>query len=175
MTKPETLIITDACIFLDLQLVQCWDPFFGLSYDCVTSYFVWEELDEETQTDLTPYLDQQQLKLEDPPADFTENLYELNRWNRLSIPDRSVFRLADQWDGILLTSDGVLRKSAKEANLATHGLFWLFQEMVTQNCLPSQKAVQHLDIIFKKNAMYRDNTKLVRAKQRMQRKWAENE
>jgi hypothetical protein len=171
MATRETLIITDACIFLDLHMVQCWTPFFELCYESVTSHFVWEELDEETRICLTPFVDQDQLRLLDPPDHFTENRYQLSTWNRLSLPDRSVFSLSDDLGGILLTSDGVLRKSAQEAAIPTHGLLWLFNEMVYQTSLSSTAANQHLTTIFEQNAMYRNNDKLNRAWKRLSAKW----
>ena len=171
MPNENVLLITDASIFFDLQLVNAWQPFFALPHHCVTSYYIWDELDDEIQSSLTPFLDSGQLELREPEDGFATNRSGITGWNRLSLPDKSVFNLSIALGGILLTSDGVLRKAAKEADLATHGLLWLFDEMVNAKALNPEIASEKLETVFDKNIMYRGNQKLIRALEKMKEGW----
>ena len=165
------IVITDACIFIDLHQSDSLDPFVRLPYSITTTWDIWDELNEEHQQKLEPYHSGKQLYIQEPPEHFESMGNHLHQWEKLSIADRSCFSLALNVPGILLTSDGFLRSAGKAARIPTHGLLWIFEEMVHHKAMSAQEARVAGDIVFFNNEMYRNNTKLLSAWEEIKRGW----
>lgn len=154
------IVVTDACIFIDLLELGISSNFFQLELEVHTTYEVWDELFEEQQETLKAYhlvgkltihvLEQQ---------DFVE-LAKLNFPRALSPPDQTVLFMAEKLDAILLSSDGKVRKYAKKRSVDTHGLFWIIDELVAKELLTKPEACSMLYQLFKDNLMYKNNNKL---------------
>ncbi|MBK7940016.1 MAG: hypothetical protein IPJ82_24355 [Lewinellaceae bacterium] len=62
----------------------------------------------------------------------------------LSVPDRSVICLAVRKNGVLLSGDGLARRTAENFGLNVHGLLWPFDEFVSLSLISSVEAAEKL-------------------------------
>ncbi|MEX2603175.1 MAG: hypothetical protein WD361_03180, partial [Gracilimonas sp.] len=136
-----------------------------------TSYQVWRELDPEEQEILNSWVQSGQLTVIKIDEDFVSELQDRGFSKSLSIPDQSAWYLCEVQGGILLTSDGTLRKTAKRFNIKTHGLLWIFDQIVTHKILPTAEAESKLNIIFEQNLYYRSNKGLYETFKKLLNKW----
>jgi len=157
------IAVTDASIFIDLLECHGCEAFFGLSYQIVTSYQIWRELDPDQRTILSAWVDNGQLTVIRIEDDFIAATQPYNLSLSLSVPDRSAWFLAMKESALLLTSDGALRKMGKKHGIQTHGLLWLFEQMVEEQTLSPSEAVFKLQGIFDQNLYYKGNQKLMSA------------
>lgn len=165
------IAVTDASIFIDLLECEACDPFFRLPYQIVTSYQVWMELEEEQRAFLKKWVKKERLTVIKIEEDFIEITHKEDLSRSLSVADRSVWLISDREDGILVTSDGTLRKMAKKHRIETHGLLWVFDQMVREELLIPGDAAFRLQQIFDQNRYYRTNSKLIRAFESLRKKW----
>lgn len=91
----------------------------------------------------------------------------------LSIADLSVWSLCYREGGILLTSDGTLRKIAKENKVATHGLLWVFDQIVKNRVLTVKQATEKLQCVFNQNEYYKADVKLYDEYEAMVTRWTD--
>jgi predicted nucleic acid-binding protein len=164
------ITVTDACIFIDLIECNACEAFLNLPCSIITSYQVWMELEEE-QRSIILNSGEDQLAIVQIEEDFISITKQENLSQQLSIADRSVWFLAKNRNGILLTSDGTLRKMGKNADIETHGLLWIFDQMVQHQTLSTSMASTKLQKVFDENAYYRTDQKLKEAFQRLLKKW----
>lgn len=165
------IAVTDASIFIDLIECDGCESFFGLSYHIVTSYQIWRELDPKQRKFLSVWVDKCQLTVIRIEDDFVAATEPYNLSLSLSIPDRSAWFLAMSESALLLTSDAVLRKMGKKHGIPTHGLLWLFDQMVEEQTLGPSEAVLKLQSIFDQNIYYKRNQKLLSAFKKLSKKW----
>lgn len=165
------ILVTDASIFIDLIDCDVLSPFFELPCQYYTTDYIWDELIPEQQVLLQPAIDHGKLEIHDTDEHFLEYISEKNLSKSLSIADRSVWYLTKMKGDILLTSDGALRKMAKKHEIKTHGLLWIFEQMVNHNIISPQTAITKLDLLFENNSYYRMNVKLMNAWEELQNKW----
>ncbi|MAO64048.1 MAG: hypothetical protein CL666_03535 [Balneola sp.] len=163
--------ITDACIFIDLLESEACTAFFQLPLDIVTTRQVWGELESEQKAVL-----QQWIKTKDLSIIEVQGTLEILRTNyklsvRLSIADLSVWSVCQKEGGVLLTSDGTLRKMARENNIDTHGLLWVFDQIVKNKLLTVIEATEKLQSVFNQNEYYKADVKLFDAYEEMITKW----
>jgi len=93
------------------------------------------------------------------------------RAKALSIADLSVWTLTANEGGILLTSDGTLRKMAQKHQIETHGLLWVFDKMVEHKLLPVDAAEEKLRLVFNQNTHYKSDQKLFNAFEKLLTRW----
>jgi len=165
------ITVTDACIFIDLLECHACEAFFQLSFRVVTSYQVWMELENDHREILRQWIKNHQLMVIKIEENFVEMTRDENLSRSLSIADRSVWFISKKEDGILLTSDGMLRKMAKKHRIDTHGLLWVFDRMVREQLITTDKAISKLQQIFNRNSYYRTDSKLTKAFESLKRKW----
>ncbi|MEA3451697.1 MAG: hypothetical protein U9Q83_07315, partial [Bacteroidota bacterium] len=65
----------------------------------------------------------------------------------LSSPDCSILYHKKKTNGILLTGDGSLRKTAIKHNIAVKGIFLIFDELVKSNTIDKQTAFEKLKLL----------------------------
>lgn len=145
--------------------------FFNFPFQFITSYQVWSELETEQCAILNEWVKTKKLLIEQTDSDFLELLKDKNLSASLSIADLSVWFLCDTAGDILLTSDGLLRKSAKQYEIETHGLLWLFDQMVKHQVMSKTTATTKLQSVFNNNIYYSSNTKLINAFEKMVKAW----
>lgn len=71
-----------------------------------------------------------------------------NKYSEPSFNDLLALLLAKRNSCCLITGDSALRNAAKQEGVATHGLFWLIDEMVKRNILTGAQAADALERII---------------------------
>ena len=161
--------VTDACIFIDLLESEACTAFFQLPLKIVTTKQVWGELERSQKEIFQPWIDLDDLSIVEVRGNI-ETLRTTDKFsNRLSIADLSVWAICHREKRILLTSDRTLRKSAEENDIKTHGLLWVFDQIVKNNLLSVSKATEKLKGVFNQNSHYESDTKLLDAFERLQK------
>lgn len=72
----------------------------------------------------------------------------------LSIADCSVWQTAKKHNARLLTSDRNLRKAAEKDNLKVHGMFFVFEEMMSNNIITYEKVAESVKILKQNNKRF---------------------
>lgn len=166
--------VADACIFIDLLDSEACAAFFQLQFDIVTTRQVWMELDIKQRDDLTKWIDSGELSIISGLNNVIEVRDEHNLSKALSVADLSVWTLTANEGGVLLTSDGTLRKMAQKHQIKTHGLLWVFDQMVEHKTLPVAEASKKLQLVFNQNTHYKSDQKLFDAFEALLTKWQNN-
>lgn len=151
------LIVSDTNIFLDLFDTDLLKEFFTLPYEIKTSMLVIGEIkkDEQLQA-IKPFIDSKKLKIDDISDKEFNSCYVLKlvTLGDLSIADCSVWRMAKNDNAKLLTSDAKLRKAAEKDNVEVHGILFVFDELISNNSLSIEKAIEKLDVLKEKNKRF---------------------
>lgn len=147
------IIVNDANILIDLVELGLLPHFFDLSLEFLTTSLILDELFEEQQEVLQPFIDQNKLKVEEfSPEDLLEIAILQQTKAKLSEQDCSAFYQAKKRKATLVTSDNLLRKFAKNNSLDVHGHLWVFDLMVTQETIsPAQASLKLRELIEKVN------------------------
>lgn len=86
----------------------------------------------------------------------SELVSEIVRFNReipaLTVTDCSVICQALATGAIVLSGDGLLRKTAKAKSLKVCGTLWVFQQLVAENFLTPSVAAERLTELMVRNA-----------------------
>jgi predicted nucleic acid-binding protein len=100
-------------------------------------------LKDSQQQLLSPFIKSEQLTVH-TLEEF--KLPELIRNNRtLSPSDKSVFSLALELDAMILTGDGLIRRTAISRKIETHGSLWLLDRFLEKELITRAIAVQRLE------------------------------
>jgi rRNA-processing protein FCF1 len=136
-----TIAITDANIFIDLIYVELLDNLFGIEMDIHTTLNVIDELKDSQQELLSPYTASKQLTVH--TSDDFELPKAIQNNRRLSPSDKSVFGVAVALDAMILTGDGLIRKTATK-KIETHGTLWLLDRFLEKGLITKGRAAQQL-------------------------------
>lgn len=167
------VVVTDACIFIDILELGISSNFFELDLEIHTTYEVWDELYKDQKEILNAYRSVDRLTIHIlEPNDFAE-ISNAQFPNALSTPDQTVLHIARKLDAILLSSDGKVRKYAQITKIKTHGIFWIFDELVKYEVLTKDQANNLLKKLFKSNLMYKNNRKLRQEANKRLKEWGE--
>ncbi len=135
------VVVNDANILIDLVKLDLLPHFFSLDVAIHTTNLVLEELNTSQQLALQTYVDNKRLTIYDC-TDF--DLLQIGSIGlskpTLSIQDCSALWLAQNLNGLLITSDNKLRKTAKDKNLNVHGHFWVFDRLYESKLLTGAEA-----------------------------------
>ena len=134
------VVVNDANILIDIVKLELLAPFFSLEFQMATIDIVLEELLDEQQEALRPYVEAYKLEVcQLSETDMVEVFAMRTQHARLSEQDCSAFLKAKQLSAILLTGDNALRRMAQRQNQEVHGHLWLFDRLVeSKNLLPLQ-------------------------------------
>lgn len=154
------LAITDTCIFIDLHELNLTELFFQLDIEVHTSLDVYNEL----------YLEQQEvLDMVESTGKFNKHvisdheqaiIQQLVLPKGLTVTDRTVIYLGEQLKAMILSSDNLIRNTAKKKCIERHGLIWIFDQLVEQKIIHKSDAYQKLIDLKSLNLMYHNNRKL---------------
>ena len=137
------LLISDANIFIDLDKTDLLRYFDRLGFAIATSDFVYNELNTE-QKSILDELDIEIYKMDgDELLSFYTEFSDLNL-KKLSSQDYSIFYYAKKCAGEVLSNDLRLRKFAHRKSIPIKGLFYILDEMVSQNCVTASVMVEKL-------------------------------
>lgn len=126
------IIVNDANILIDLIDINLLGLFFDLPYGMNITDLVRNEFDDETFSDLAPYVRKGALTIHHLDQDATDAVRILKKKfsAALSFPDCSCLQLAQTFSGTVLTGDKPLRSAAETMNLSVHGILWVFDQLI---------------------------------------------
>ncbi|HKJ46663.1 MAG TPA: hypothetical protein VJ991_12610 [Balneolales bacterium] len=139
------VVVNDANILIDLVELQLLSPFFRLNMEFHTTSLILDELFQNQQAALDPYISNGQLIIHEESVEDLTAIVELQqRKPTLSEQDCSAFYQASNLNATLLTSDNSLRKLASQKMLMVHGHLWIFDQMVENKTISKTVASDKL-------------------------------
>ena len=169
------IAVTDACIFIDLLELEITSSFFSLDLEIHTTVEVINELYPEQQKILRAYQTVKKLTVHNLAAEDLKTVQSMPFPKALSQQDKSVLYVASQLEAIVLSSDKPVRNFAKKQTLETHGMFWIFDQLVNHSLLTQRKAADKLHELMNSNLMYRNNLTLWKEANLRFKSWEGNE
>ena len=126
------IAVTDACIFIDLLELAIVSSFFSLDLEVHTTIDVMGELYQNQQEILIAYQSVGKLTVHTLSPEDLDKIRFSSFSKALSQQDKSVIYLASQLGAGVLSSDKAVRNFAKKQTTETHGMFWVFDQLVTR-------------------------------------------
>lgn len=124
------IVVTDACIFIDVLELQLVAEFFGLTLEVHTTVDVINELYPQQQAVLRAYQQSEKLVIHNlSPAENAAIAAE-DFPRALSPEDCSVIYIARKLNAMVLSSDKPVRNHAKKLAIEYHGMIWIFDQLV---------------------------------------------
>ncbi len=147
--------VSDACIFIDLIELDLISDFFRLDLELHTTIEVMNELFSEQMQVLEAYQHVGKLIVHNLEEQDFLKIDTLALPKGLSPEDKSVLYIATSLkDGIVISSDNLLRKHAERLSLDCHGLLWVMDQMVMQGVCSKSSASGLLKRLLTLNKMY---------------------
>lgn len=151
----ETLVINDANILFDLMSVGLLESFCKVPIEKYTTDLVIHEI---KQPDQIKAVDSCVVNKQIIEKTFSfEELIKISQLQQkehaqsLSLTDCSVWFLAKELNGILLTGDSKLRKIASDDRIQVHGILYVLKLIVDNNIVPAHKMAEKLNDLMKIN------------------------
>ncbi len=141
------IIITDACILIDLIELNLIDQFLQTMQNVYTTNQVVREITDPVQKQKLATIIASGQILTDDTADFSTLLTLQAEYTSLSIPDCSVLELAIRKQGIVFTSDGRLRKACANKGLDFYGVLWIIENLFISNIVNKEIALSKLKLL----------------------------
>lgn len=166
------LVVTDACIFIDVMELQLTSEFFGLELEIHTTIDVVNELFPQQQQILLAYQQGGKLTIHVlSPSDQVAIMQE-EFPRALSPEDRSVIYVARKLNAVVLSSDKPVRKHAKTLSVEYHGMFWIFDKLVDSELLTGALATAKLKLLMESNIIYKGNQEMVKEAEKRYLLWS---
>lgn len=163
--------ITDACIFIDIYELQLLTRFFALPLEVHTTIDVMNEMFTEQRQQLLVYQTTKKLTIHIADEEDKKNI-RLNNYPRsLSESDCSVLYFAEKQNAILLSSDKVVRNTAKRRSIDYHGMLWIFDKLVAAGLLNTNEAGIKLKQLIQSNIVFQNNRELTVEMEKRLAKW----
>lgn len=135
----KAIIVYDANILIDFCKLGMLQSLFQLGYTMYTVDWVFGELQAEQQSAYHPYIEQGLLKVDSLSEKMVKEVYAVRlQKQQLSQADCSVLVYARHKEGILLTSDMNLRKTAIRFRTEVHGHLWVFDQLYERSILSGE-------------------------------------
>jgi predicted nucleic acid-binding protein len=141
------LVVTDACIFIDLIELQLSSEFFGLPIEIHTSLDVYNELYTEQMEILKAYQSVGKLSIHNLSEKEREQIQEEEFPRSLSDNDKTVIFLAEKLNAKVISSDKAVRNYAKLKAIEFHGMLWIFDRLIEFKLISSQHAILKTTLI----------------------------
>lgn len=154
------LVVTDACIFIDVIELQLTAKFFGLALEIHTTRDVFDELYPEQQQILQAYQVNSKLTIHILSPTEKLALLEDSFPKALTPEDRSVVFIAQKLNAIVLSSDKPVRNVAKKLAIEYHGMIWIFDQLMEQGLLKGEEAAAKITLMVNSNIIYRNNLEM---------------
>ena len=166
-----SVVVTDACIFIDLHDLELTNSFFNLDLDVHSTSAVMYELHVEQRQILEAYQSVKMLTIHNlQEKEFIEISSEAYP-KSLSETDKSVLFIANKMNACVLSSDKVLRNCAKNKGIECHGMIWLFDKFVEKGILTTKEAATKLNLLVASNFVFRNNRQLVEEIEKRLKLW----
>src|SRR5438552_4005916 len=124
------IVVTDACIFIDVIELQLTSKFFGLNLEIHTTIDVMNELYISQQQILEGYRTGNKLTIHVLSGQDQISLMSSEYPKALTPEDRSVILIATRLEAVVLSSDKPVRNYAKKLSIEYHGMIWIFDQLV---------------------------------------------
>lgn len=165
------LVVTDACIFIDLYDLELIGAFFDLNIEVHTSAAVMFELHTDQNQILKAYQSVERLTVHNLQALDFDEIYANSYPKALSEADKSVLHIAAKINACVLSSDKAVRNCAKNKDIDYHGMLWIFDRLVENNLLSAKIAGIKLRQLISSNFIYQNNRPLVDEIKRRLKSW----
>jgi predicted nucleic acid-binding protein len=145
------VVVKDATVLIDLAKCELLGAWFSLAIPTLTTSFVWSEIRHaEQRRIIEPWVKNQTLKIVDFGAEELSTLvrFRSELTSALSLEDASVLHLTIREDGLLLTSDGALRRCAENRQVPVAGILWIFDRLIESAVLERLHAANHLELLI---------------------------
>ncbi|MFH2047963.1 MAG: hypothetical protein ABIJ12_00835 [bacterium] len=128
------IYIADANILFDLFDIDLFEAFLRLDLNVHISQFVMDETEEPGQRErvenndgiLVQYFDSNDL----------EQIQLIDQNNRgLSFEDCSILLMRQKQEAVILTGDGLLRRTAEKNGYEVHGIIWVLDRLIEKGLL----------------------------------------
>lgn len=145
-TPYNRIAVNDANLFIDLCEIDLVERFFELPLEFHTTQLILNELEEEQQKLLLPFLTTERLSVRHLTQSEIEGLATISTQSRkLSREDLSVYFYARELQNcMILTGDNRLRKEAQRQGFEVHGILWVFEQLVGNQIINLPSAVSKL-------------------------------
>lgn len=130
------IIVNDANILIDLVKLDILLHFFQLPFSFHTTDIIFDELDDEQQQKLLPYIESEQLIVEGFNGEELVVIATLKEEkNQLSMEDCSAVFCAQKLEADLITSDKNLRNFAKTKAITIRGHLWVLDMLFSHTIM----------------------------------------
>lgn len=155
------IVVTDACIFIDVITLNLTAKFFDLDLDIHTTADIINELYPEQKQILEGYKLSEKLTVHVLTGEEQLALMSEVHPKALTPEDLSVIFIARKLGNVtVLSSDKPLRKYAKKLSIEYHGMLWIMDQLVVQGAIPKPEAITKLNTWSNSNLIYRDNAEI---------------
>ena len=141
----------DACVLFDLMDLGLLDRFFALGLQVVTSPQVVREVARNDQREILAAVIAERKLVVDSRVTLEDILAVKKMYPGLTFTDCSVFALARQMDGIILSSDKGVRNAAKKNLIEVHGTLWIVELLVQRGEITKTHGIDSLKLLMDVN------------------------
>lgn len=166
------IVVTDACIFIDLYDLGLVASFFNLEFEIHTTSTVYFELYTEQQQVLNAYQSVNKLIVHNLMEEDILQIHSIPYPKSLSEADKSVLHIANKLSACVLSSDKTVRNCAKNKAIEYHGMIWIFDKLVDANILAKKEATVKLKQLVSTNFIFQNNKPLVDEIQKRLKLWS---
>ncbi|GIL23947.1 MAG: hypothetical protein BroJett042_24600 [Bacteroidota bacterium] len=167
------IVVTDACIFIDVITLNLTAKFFGLDLDIHTTAEVINELFISQQQILEGYKTSNKLTVHVLTGDEQLALMTGAYPKALTPEDRSVVFIAQKLgDATVLSSDKPLRNYAKKLSIEYHGMLWIMDQLVAQEVIAKLEAIAKLKAWVNGNLIYKNNSEIQAEVDNREKAWS---
>lgn len=155
------LIVTDACIFIDVIELQLTSKFFGLEFEVHTTIDVINELYPNQQEILRAFEQAGKLTIHILSPEEQLEIVKQNFPRSLSPEDASVIFTAQRLNATILSSDKPVRTFSKKLAIEYHGMLWIFDQLVAQGLLSKNEGKNKIKLLVDSNLIYKTNQEML--------------
>jgi predicted nucleic acid-binding protein len=146
------IIVNDANILIDLLKIHLINSFFRLDFEMHITNLCLGEIEEENSNLLNAYVESKQLIVREFNFNEVMQIKNINnKYYSLSLEDSSCLWLCKNISALLLTGEKTLRSIAESNGIEVHGILWIFEELLSQQTLDHQTAIQKLKSLIMLN------------------------
>ncbi len=140
------ILISDACVLIDIVRGELKSPMFSLPYQFVVPDILFSEELEGQHSDLLKI----GLRKRTINGALIEKAYQARQhFPRLSTNDLLALILAQHENCPLLTGDRALRSTAEKWKIEVHGTIWLVEKMIFHKRISKEVAQRAFDLMLK--------------------------
>jgi hypothetical protein len=142
--SENNILISDACLVIDLIELKLWEKFLELDYYFITTSDVINEITALDQSKIiSTYVETSILKINNSySVDEIRSVIEVN--TGLSYTDCSIIVLAKKIKGIVLSSDNFVTKTCSKFGLEHQGILWIINQLFQQKIISKEIALMYL-------------------------------